>query len=214
MSPFYNTLLSIHEVSNGPSISNVNRLLVDLSHLLVKYRLHYFFGIALVHRHFILAEDEQMVDLTSTDSENIVTSVFKNGLPDSKVVDNFNLHVPSLPKVVPSRFLVRKSELVAYEFMCADEDRAREYSNLVNRITPQFRADWVAVAEKVGVTDRFGLAALVAGEQVFRREESYMKERLSIHRRKFNTPSECIPTVWYVGDGTPRVCRDCDHCDE
>lgn len=212
MFPIYNELLTIQDAFKDLSIERINAVLIELSQLLMKYRLHTYFGIALVHRHFTLEDDEQMVDLTS--GENIVTSVFKNGIPCGHVVTKFNLRIPSSLTIVPSRFIVCESGLLGYEYTCTDEQQAYVSNNIVNNIDSKFFSDWIDLLDRYGMYNKFGLMALQADELVFRREESYNMERLSVHRRDISGMSKCIPTVWYAGDGAPKVCRGCDHCDE
>jgi hypothetical protein len=212
MSPIYNDLPTIQDAFKDMSIEGINAVLIELSQLLMGYRLHTYFGIALVHRHFTLEDDEQMVDLTS--GENIVTSVFKKGTPGSHVVTKFNLRIPSSVTIVASSFIVCESGLLPYEYTCLDEKQAHIGNNIINDIGSKFCSDWIDLLERFGMHNKFGLMALKADELVFRREESYNMERLSINRRDVNNIDKCIPTVWYVGDGAPKVCMGCDHCDE
>ena len=217
MTLIYNELPSIDEAIKTLSAIDLTRLLSELGQVLIKYGLNACFGIVLVHRHFILAEDEQMVELK--DGEKLITCVFTNGIPDAQVVNKFNLHVPSLPEVVGSSLVVTKSGLLAYEYRCTTDSRAREQLEIMNGVSLDFRADWSDVLEKFGMENRFGLIALEDEDLRFRCEESFLNERVSIHwdivnRGSSDEPME-TPTVWYASDlGHLMECRKCQHSDD
>lgn len=208
MSAFYNELLFIHEASKVLT-NEIDLALVELSKVLGKFCLHAHFGIALVHRHFELAEDEQLVDLSN--EEVTVTSVFKNGIPDSHVVREYNLEVPSIPKIVPTSFIVRNSQLIPYEFACIQHDKTASYGRILTRINRRFRCEWVAILERFGMVDRFGITALGSEKPIFRGEQSNTNIRQSILRKGLDFAENLIPTVWYSAGGKPIVCTACTH---
>jgi len=216
MSLIYNGLPSINEATKLLTAVDLTRLLSELSQLLIHHRLNAYFGIVLVHRHFILSKNEQMVAVK--DGENMVTSVFKNGLPDRQVFPQFNLSVPSVLTIVASSLAVRKSGLLAYEYKCTNDAGACAQREIMKSINSSFRAEWVDILERFEVDNGFGLIVLEDENIEFKREELYPKERVSVHRRIMGKQMEAeimdIPTVWYSsGRGPVTVCQSCGHND-
>jgi len=218
MSLIYNGLPSgIDQATKLLTAVDLTRLLSELSQLLIYHRLNAYFGIVLVHRHFILSENEQMVAVK--DGENMVTSVFKNGLPDRQVFTQFNLSVPSVLTIVASSLVVHKSGLLAYEYKCTNDAGACAQREIMKYINSSFRAEWVDILERFDVDDGFGLIVLEDENIEFKREESFPKERVSVHRRIIGKKSEAetmdIPTMWYSsGRGPVTVCQSCGHSDD
>jgi len=210
MSAFYNELLFIQEASKALT-NEVDLALIELSKVLGKFRLHTQFGIALVHRHFELADDEQLVDLSN--EEITVTSVFKNGLPDSHVVREYDLEVPFTPTIVPTSFIVRNSQLLPYEFTCIPHDKSTSYSHILTRVNGRFRCEWVEILERFGIVDRFGITALGSEKPRFRGEQSNTTIRQSVLRKELEFAENLTPTVWYSAGGKPTVCIACTHND-
>jgi hypothetical protein len=209
MAGIYNNLPDILEASAA-----LNRLehsnLLELSLLLTKYGLQSRFGISLVHRHFDLAEGEELVDLISVQTRDIISTVFTNGIPDDRLVDEYNLLVPRSPTIVPSMLLVRESELIPYEYNCAEADTANLRSE--DKLDEAFLSEWVKMLEKLGMPDRFGLAVLDDNQRTPRLEKSYRDKRVNITREcSEGDLGSHVPTVWYVaGDGAPAVCSGCN----
>jgi hypothetical protein len=209
MSSFYNELLLLQEASKVLA-KNVDQALLALCNLLAKFHLDAHFGIILVHRHFELGGDEQMVDLPG-EAQITVTSVFKNGRPDSHVVGEYKLEIPSSPAIVPTSFIVRNAKLLQYEFSYIPEDDAGSYADLVTHINSRFRKEWVETLQRFEMVDRFGITTLGGGRPGLRCEESYTEKRVSVLRMVNEIDTALIPTVWYSDNGAPRVCNRCGH---
>jgi len=209
MSSFYNELLLLQEASEVLTNGGDKAALVVLCNLLAKFHLDAHFGIILVHRHFELTGDEQMVDLPG-ETQLTVTSVFKNGRPDSHVVGEYNLEIPSSPAIVPTSFIVRNAKLLPYEFAYIPTEDAGSYADTVTRIDSRFRKEWVETLKKFEMVDRFGVTTL-GGARGLRCEQSYTDKRVSVLRRVNEIDATLVPTVWYSDCGAPRVCGGCEH---
>lgn len=212
MSQVYNGLPDIMEASEALSRLE-NGYLSELSQLLVKYGLQSRIGISLVHRHFTLAQEEQLVDLISAQGENVVSSVFRNGLPDNQIVKDYNLRVPDFPTIVPSKFIVRQSGLIPYEYSCVQKEQAKAF-NTLDRLDSAFITGWVETLERLGIVDILGLTLLEGTEGTsLSLEKSYPDRRVSISCQEVGEMGDYIPSAWYIAsDGEPTVCWGCSDC--
>jgi hypothetical protein len=186
--------------------------LSELSLLLIKYDLQSRFGISLVHRHFELNDDEeQLVELSG------ISSVFKNGVPDSTILHEFNLHLPDSSMIVPSMFIIRDTGLFPYEYGCTGQNDAKVTNDMLSQIDDRFFSEWTDSLARQGLTDKLGLAIMQLSTDgglgpVRLVEQTYADRRVSVSRKSFDNEdmSAYIPGVWFVGpDSQPRVCYGC-----
>jgi len=98
-----------------------NRVVPDLATLFVRHGLTPHFNIILPHRHFSLhSPSEQVVELSSKTGQ-VVCSVFRDGLPDKRILDDCDLTMPRNPVLYPTNFVVLGEKLVPYEYSCAED---------------------------------------------------------------------------------------------
>jgi hypothetical protein len=178
-----------------------------LRDILSKYGLCSYFGISLVHRHFDLFDDEErLVDLVDRVGRNVVSSVFRNCVPNPQIVADYNLAVPEHPKVFGSMFIVDDLGLTPYEYSCTSEEAAIKYATTIQNLDPGFLADWLTVLKRERLCSKLGLA-LLEGSVAGGLERSYPSKRVNVVTFGDLTGS-WIPTVWHVGDSGNLVSKD------
>jgi hypothetical protein len=178
MSHIYNSLPYIEETSHLlPSLQD--SVLPEARSLLQQYNLSPLFGVVLLHRHFTLSDQEQVVDLPGPGT--IVSSIFAAGHPNEQVIQEYNLRLPEEYTIVPARFLVRQQVLVPYEFKCISSEDEMEY--LARRRVPEgFLRDWAEVLERNGAEGMLGIAdvSLQEGGEGEGVEYTDLERRLSV----------------------------------
>jgi hypothetical protein len=168
----------------------------ELSQLILKYGLESRLDITLVHRHFDLEDDhEQLVELDG------VTSVFRNGVPDCQIVDQYHLQLPNCYAIVPTTFIVRNTGLIAYEHSCGESEHTRDVNNITRRIDQTFIMHWVEILEHLDLMDQYGLA-VSGGDRKRIFEEFYEDQRVMVNfdEDAVNTAevTAAITTAWHV----------------
>jgi hypothetical protein len=129
----------------------------DLAKLLADYGLHDRFNIWLAHRHFLLSnENDRIVELQGRNIS--VSSVFTEGAPDSKILDNFDLSFPAEPAMIPNTFLSHGGRLLPMEYLCLDRNDAEAHLFTTANVTKTFLGEWDEVLARHNVEHRFGLA--------------------------------------------------------
>lgn len=206
----YNSLSNIKEASKALTEFDEDCLSI-LGGILIKHDLHSYLGISLVHRHFSLEEGEQLIGLRSFQGNDIVSSVFKNGNPDSCVLNDYNLVIPQCATIVPSLFLIREAGVVPYEYSCTEREEAeKEFLSVLGRIDKKFCAEWVTMLERLHMVDQLGLGFLddTTDGGV---EDIYMDKRVSVYRRYRvgEDRDKVVPTMWTADGKGSRSCRKC-----
>lgn len=177
-------------------------ILPALEGLLANYQLQNQFGVVLAHRHFeLMSEEEQVVDLSGCDI--VVTSVFRNGKPDFKLVERYGLEVPDPFAVVPTKFLVGK-KLVPYEYRCVPVEDEDLYWTRISGLPSDFLAAWYEILERHDAKDQVGLIDIFAEESVAGIEYTDVEQRVSVVHLSNNPPVQrgYVPTVWRIQDGS------------
>jgi hypothetical protein len=207
---YYNSLSNIRDASKVLYECDEDWLAV-LGPILIRHNLHPYFGISLVHRHFSLEEGEQLIELRTSQGDDIISSVFKNGVPDSHVLNDYNLLVPQRATIVPSVFLVREGGVVPYEYSCIEKEQAdKGYLNILGRIDKEFYSEWVMGLERLNLVDKFGLGFLDDTTDG-RVEDTYKDKRVSVYRRYKvgEDTDQVVPTMWTADGREARSCRKC-----
>jgi hypothetical protein len=206
----YNSLPHISEASQTASRFE-DASPPELSQLIVKYGLQSHLDITLVHRHFDLEGDhEQLVELDG------VTSVFRNGVPDCQIVDQYRLQLPSRYAIVPMTFIVRKNGLIAYEYSCGESEDTRDVNNIARSIDRTFIVHWVEILEHLDLMDKYGLA-VSGGDRKRIFEEFYQDKRVMVNfdEETINTAelTAAITTAWHVTEEgePPHGVKKCRH---
>jgi hypothetical protein len=208
----YNSLPPIEEASK--TLNEVQGdYLYMLGQLLVKYGVQSRLGISLVHRHFRLEDDEQLIRLRVRQSDEVVSTVFKNGLPDSRIVKDYNLVTPKSSKLIPYMCIVRESGIVPYEYCCTEEEEADIlYFNVLSRIDDDFLAEWTTILDRLQMVDKLGLAIL-EDNPVIRFEALCSDQRVTICKPGQVTTgsdeSQYITTVWMASGSPLEKCSSC-----
>lgn len=206
----YNTLPDIVSASLALG-QHETGLVFELGKLLVSYNLQSRFAICLVHKHFNIEDEEQVVDLRSgKDTNLVVSSVFTRGTPSDRVVRKYRLCVPASPFIVPSKFCVSESGLIPYEFDCTEADSANppDRDTAVNGL---FLTKWVQMLKRKGTTAPLGLALLGSTDAMIRRERSFPAERVNITTEGDEGIEKYVPTMWNIAEsGEPKVCCACE----
>ena len=203
----YNDLPDLVEASS--SLPVLERSVIPaLARLLANYNLHTQFNICLVHKHFSLLDDtEQVVDLDG--SSGSISSVFRSGCANPRIIEHFSLNLPVAPSIVPDTFLVDDSGLIPYEFCCREIEEAEKHNRLTNNVDQAFLGAWQKVLVDNNVTKRVGLLLRKGGEGMSKekitRETSDSTVR--VHFTVDSTADEFvgarnaghgIPTIWEV----------------
>ena len=213
MAGFYNSLPHIEE-----AIKALNEVdgayLPILGQLLINYGVQSRLGISLVHRHFSLEDDEQLTRVRVRQSEEVISTVFKNGIPESQIVEDYNLLISESSKLVPSMFIIRESGIVPYEYCYTEEADANIlHFNTLSRIDDDFVAEWVAILKRWHLVDRLGLAIL-NDEPICLIEATCSDKRVTVFRQSAigdDKNNDYIPTVWIVGGEVVQACSTDDH---
>jgi hypothetical protein len=207
---YYNSLPHIQEASKALNDLDDDYLsLID--QILIKYDLQSSLGITLVHRHFLLEDDEQLIELKCSQSDDVVSSVFKNGVPDDQVLSGYNLLIPQYPTIVPSVFIVRQSGVIPYEYCCVEKEEANKlHFDILDRIDDEFCAEWVTTLERLRMVDKLGLA-IIDESTNGRVEDIYPNQRVSVYReyRVGERRDEGVSTLWTVAGDPKRSCNRC-----
>jgi len=202
MAHIYNTIPHIEEaVTSLPILQSA--VLPQLNNLLAHYELGSTFGVVLVHRHFDLVDSgEQVVDLKGPGT--IVSSVFKDGQPDSQIVSEYELEVPEEYTIVPAKFIVR-DELIPYEYMCVPKEEEPVYASHLETIPIDFLREWNFILKNYCAQDKMGLADILNADDESGTEHTDKERRLNIV-----TLSDCledgsyVPTLWQP-QGDPKL---------
>lgn len=195
MSHIYNTLPHINEAAKRLR-SLESSVLPELKALLVEYQVEAQFGIVFIHRHFELkGDEEQVVDLTG--HETVVSSVFQNGRPDIRVVEEYGLDVPDSYSIVPARYLVRE-ELIPYEYKCISKEDEVQFKEHTTNLPIQFIEQWRVILEENEARDTMGLVDLSTESAIDGFEISDSERRVNVITA---TPEvleamEYVPSVW------------------
>lgn len=210
MPSIYNSLPDILEASNTPLRLKAH-LLSELSQLVVKYRLQSRTRIVLVHRHFTLGDNEQMVSLMGFHRE--ISIVFTDGVPDPQIIAEYNVDFPQVPSLLPSKFLIRESELIPYEYSCGEQGNVKDWD--ITQVDKAFLAEWTQTLQRSGTETCFGLTLFENVASVLQLEHSFQHNRVSVTQPSLNVEfmDDFVPTVWSVSDdGEPSVCSGCRTC--
>ena len=195
MAHIYNSIPLIEEAA--VALSTLQAFVVpQLKTLLNQYHLGSDFGIVLVHRHFDLkSAEEQVVDMNGPGT--LVSSVFSHGRPDSQVVHEYNLDMPSPFAIVPSKFLVR-DELVPYEYKCVPKDDENLYRSRTKRLPQKFLKDWYVILGSYRAQDKLGVVDLLTEEEIHGFEWTDTVRRFNVVKTRTDsiTPENYIPTLW------------------
>jgi hypothetical protein len=195
MSHIYNTLPHINEAAKRLR-SLESSVLPELKALLVEYQVEAQFGIVFIHRHFELkGDDEQVVDLTGP--ETVVSSVFQNGHPDTRVVEEYGLDVPDSYSIVPARYLVRE-ELIPYEYKCVSIEDEVQFKEHTTSLPIEFIEQWRVILDENEARDTMGLVDLSTESAIDGFEISDSERRVNVITA---TPEVCeameyVPSVW------------------
>jgi hypothetical protein len=207
MSHIYNSIPLIEEAALP--LSTLQAFVVpQLKTLLNKHRLESDFGIVLVHRHFNLkSADEQVVDINGPGT--LVSSVFSHGRPDSQVVHDYNLDIPSPFAIVPTKFLVRE-ELVPYEYKCVPKDDENLYRSRVKRLPQKFLKDWYVILGRYRAQDKLGVVDLLTEEEIDGFEWTDTVRRINVVTTRTDsvTLENYIPTLWQSRKDS-KIARKC-----
>ena len=207
MSHIYNNIPLIEEAA--VLLSTLQAFVVpQLKTLLNKYRLESDFGIVLVHRHFALkSAEEQVVDVNGPGT--LVSSVFSHGRPDSQVIHDYNLDIPSPFSIVPAKFLVR-DELVPYEYKCVPKDDENLYRLRTKRLPQKFLKDWYVILSRYRAQDKLGIIDLLTEEEIDGFEWTDTVRRLNVVTTRTDsvTLENYIPTLWQLRKDS-KISRKC-----
>lgn len=131
-------------------------VLPELATLLVEHNFHEQFNIWLAHRHFQLTnEHDRIVELGS--EQLSVSSIFKDGEPDTALLHRYGLGMPEDATIVPDTFLSHDGCLVPVEYICLERNQAESHVYTTASVTKSFLNEWNEVLVHHGVMDRFGL---------------------------------------------------------
>ena len=208
----YNSLPPVEEASKALNEVGYDYLSI-LGQLLIKYGVQSRLGISLVHRHFRLEDDEQLTRVRVRQSDEVISTVFKNGIPDSQIVKDYDLLIPESSKLVPSMFIVRHSGIIPYEFCCIEEEDANIlYFNTLSRIDDDFVSEWVTILDECKMGDRLGLAIL-NDNSTCAVEAMCSDKRVRIFRQCAigGDKTEYIPTVWMAAGQVLQACQKDEH---
>lgn len=202
MAHIYNSIPYIQEaVTSLPVLQSA--VLPLLNTLLAHYELASKFGVVLVHRHFDLVDSgEQVVDLKGPGT--IVSSVFKNGQPDSQIVMEYALQVPDVYTIVPAKFIVR-DELIPYEYMCVPKEEEPVYASNTETVPIQFLREWNLILKSYCAEDKMGLVDILNVEEESGMEHTDPERRLNIVTlSEYIEEGSYVPTLWQP-QGDPRL---------
>jgi hypothetical protein len=190
----------------------------DLAKLLADYGLHDRFNIWLAHRHFLLSnENDRIVELQGRNIS--VSSVFTEGAPDSKILDNFDLSIPAEPAMIPNTFLSHGGRLLPMEYLCLDRNDAEAHLFTAANVTKTFLGEWDEVLARHDVEHRFGLALRTSDDidlgersklQYF---DSFLKVDITVENEFMISGFPIgVPAVWKVSTlrpgMTPSIIRE------
>ena len=190
----------------------------DLAKLLADYGLHDRFNIWLAHRHFLLSnENDRIVELQGRNIS--VSSVFTEGAPDSKILDNFDLSIPAEPAMIPNTFLSHGGRLLPMEYLCLDRNDAEAHLFTAANVTKTFLGEWDEVLARHDVEHRFGLALRTSDDidlgersklQYF---DSFLKVDITVENEFMISSFPIgVPAVWKVSTlrpgMTPSIIRE------
>jgi hypothetical protein len=207
MAHIYNSIPHIEEAARClPDLQS--SVLPQLNNLLTNYDLESKFGVVLVHRHFDLVDaEEQVVDLKGPGT--IVSSVFKNGQPDSQIVNEYALEVPEVYTIVPAKFIVR-DELVPYEYMCVPKEEERAYTSHTQDLPIEFLREWYIILRNYCAEDKMGLADLLTADDENGTEHTDHERRLNIVTlSEYLGGANYVPTLWQPQGDSKQPARHC-----
>ena len=206
MAHIYNRIPHIEEAARSLPVLQ-SSVLPELNNLLADYELESRFGVVLVHRHFDLTDSqEQVVDLKGPGT--IVSSVFKNGQPDSQVVNEYELDLPELYAIVPTKFIVRE-ELIPYEYMCVPKDEERAYNSHTQSLPGSFLKEWNLILRNYCAEDKMGLDVLTDADE-YGTEHTDLERRLNIVTlSEYLGDGNYVPTLWQPQAGSKKPARQC-----
>jgi hypothetical protein len=208
----YNSLPPVEEASKALNEVEYDYLSI-LGQLLIKYGVHSRLGISLIHRHFCLEDDEQLTRVRVRQSDEVISTVFKNGVPDSQIAKDHDLLISESSKLVPSMFIIRPSGIVPYEFCCIEEEDANIlYFNTLSRIDDDFISEWATILDGWNMADRLGLAIL-SDNSTCEVEAMCSNKRVRIFRQCAigGDKTEYIPTVWMATGPVLQACQKDEH---
>ena len=202
MAHIYNSIPYIQEAMTSLPVLQ-SAVLPLLNTLLAHYELASKFGVVLVHRHFDLIDSgEQVVDLKGPGT--IVSSVFKNGQPDSQIVMEYALQVPDVYTIVPAKFIVR-DELIPYEYMCIPKEEEPVYTLNTETVPIQFLREWNLILKSYCAEDKMGLVDILNVEEESGMEHTDPERRLNIVTlSEYIEEGSYVPTLWQP-QGDPRL---------
>jgi len=178
--------------------------------LVRKYNLDETVGISLAHKHWDLrSDDEKVVDLEN--HSHTISSVFTNGKPNPQTLQSWNLFVPESPAIVPSKFLVRGSDMIPYEYDCVDSNEATSRLARIEALPAAFLEQFTALAALSPMPEIMGLTVLPSGGVPDQWESSYVKSRLNVSTFGVNNSPDFhgVATLWLVDNDGPIKCKKC-----
>jgi hypothetical protein len=132
-------------------------VLPQLAALLVQHGLQFDFNIWLAHRHIQLGDVEQVVELKGRDIS--VSSVFRDGEPESAILESYDLQIPSNLTIVPDTFLVDDGNLIPMEYVCVEPEEAQDYIVAATKASREFSQIWAEILDAHNVVGKLGLTA-------------------------------------------------------
>jgi len=208
----YNNLSQVEEAFKALNEVEDDYLSI-LSQLLIKYDVESRLGISLVHRHFHLEDDEQLTKVRVRQSEKVISTMCTNGIPDSRIVKDYDLLISQSSRIVPSMFIIHHSGIVSYEFSCIEkEDVNILYFHTLSRIDDDFISEWTTILDGRKMVDRLGLAIL-NDNSTCAVEAICPDKRVRIFRQCAieNDKTEYIPTVWMAAGQVLQACQKDEH---
>lgn len=208
MRSIYNSIPHIHEAVKHLTVLQ-SSVLPELKLLLAAFGLESQLGIVLVHRHFDLnGPEEQVVELKGPGT--LVSSVFKNGQPDTKIIAEYNLDIPESFAVVPARFVVR-DELIPYEYKCVPKDKECLYGSCMRSLPLEFLKEWCSILIKYFAEDKMGLVEMFTEETLEGFEHTDMERRLNVVRIDSERPvaKNYVSTLWVSQQFPGQPARTC-----
>jgi len=207
MAHIYNSIPHIEEAARSLPVLE-SSVLPQLNSLLTNYELESKFGVVLVHRHFDLVDsEEQVVDLKGPGT--VVSSVFKNGRPDSQIVNEYSLELPEVYTIVPAKFIVR-DELIPYEYTCVPKEEEMAFISHSENVPVEFLREWTLILRNYCAEDKMGLVDILTADDENGTERTDHERRLNVVTlSEFFGGSNYVPTLWQPQRDSKQPARHC-----
>jgi len=207
MAHIYNNIPYIEDAARSLPVLELS-VLPQLNNLLTCYELDSKFGVVLVHRHFDLVDaEEKVVDLKGPGT--VVSSVFKNGRPDSQIVNEYSLELPEVYTIVPAKFIVR-DELIPYEYTCVPKEEEMAFISHSENVPVEFLREWTLILRNYCAEDKMGLVDILTADDENGTERTDHERRLNIVTlSEYLGGANYIPTLWQPQSDSKQPARHC-----